>query len=205
MNAYFGEFELPISQTNINMPYIKVIEHDEAEGRLKEIYDDLVNKRGKLAEIHKIQSLSPESIVNHMDLYMTIMFGKSPLRRYQREMIAVVVSAANNCEYCVNHHGQALNHFWKDEEKVWSLASDYSSLNLDPKDLALCKYASQLTIKPDHISKSDLIKELKAAGIEERALLDAALVISYFNFVNRMVLGLGVELEEDAGKGYEYD
>ena len=81
------------------MPYINVIQHNEAEGHLKEIYDDLVEKRGKLAEIHKIQSLNPESIVNHMDLYMTIMFSKSPLKRYQREMIAVVVSARNECHY----------------------------------------------------------------------------------------------------------
>ena len=49
------------------MPYIEVIEHDQSEGRLKEIYDNLVETRGKLAEIHKIQSLNPESIVNHME------------------------------------------------------------------------------------------------------------------------------------------
>jgi len=187
------------------MPYINVIQHDQAEGRLKEIYDDLVAKRGKLAEVHKIQSLNPKSIVNHMDLYMTIMFGKSPLKRYQREMIAVVVSSANECEYCVNHHGQALDNFWKNEERVWNLAKDFSSVDLDKTDLALCKYAMALTLKPGEISEPDYINELKDAGIEERTLLDAALVIAYFNFVNRMVMGLGVQLEKDVGKGYEYD
>ena len=59
------------------MPYINVIEHSQAEGQLKSIYDDLVEKRGKLAEVHKIQSLNPPTIVAHMDLYMSIMFGKS--------------------------------------------------------------------------------------------------------------------------------
>ena len=63
------------------MAYINVIEHEQAEGELKGIYDNLVKTRGKLAEVHKIQSLNLESIVNHMDLYMTIMFGKSPLKR----------------------------------------------------------------------------------------------------------------------------
>ncbi len=52
------------------MPRIKVIEHKEAGGRLLEIYDDIQKKRGKLAEVHKIQSLRPESIVKHMELYM---------------------------------------------------------------------------------------------------------------------------------------
>ena len=43
------------------------------------------------------------------------------------------------------------------------------------------------------------------AGLVERAILDAALVIAYFNFVNRLVLGLGVQLEQDKGEGYKYD
>lgn len=187
------------------MTYIQVIPYEQAEGDLKLIYDDLVKKRGKLAEIHKIQSLNPQSIVNHMDLYMTIMFGKSPLKRYQREMIAVVVSAANNCEYCINHHGQALNNFWKDEGRVWKLAENFTKAALEEQDLALCRYAQDLTLHPDKINEKDQIAELLKMGIEERSLLDAALVIAYFNFVNRLVLGLGVQLEDDGGKGYEYN
>ena len=88
------------------MSRIKVIEPKEATGRLKEIYYDLIKKRGKLADVHKIQSLWPESIVAHMDLYMEIMFSKSELTRAEREMMAVVVSAVNGCEYiarCTTH------------------------------------------------------------------------------------------------------
>ena len=79
---------------------IKVIPYDQATGRLKEIYDELIIKRGKLAEVHTIQSLHPESIVKRIDLYLEIMFSKSELSRAEREMMAVVVSVANGCEYC---------------------------------------------------------------------------------------------------------
>ncbi|MEX0771234.1 MAG: carboxymuconolactone decarboxylase family protein [Balneolaceae bacterium] len=89
-------------------PFIKIIDSNEAKGRLKQVYEDLINKRGKLADIHKIHSLNPESLVRHMDLYMTLMFGESPLGRAQREMIAVVVSTVNHCEYCIQHHTEAL-------------------------------------------------------------------------------------------------
>lgn len=44
------------------MPRIKVIDYTDAEGRLQEIYDDLIQKRKQLAEMHKIQSLRPKSI-----------------------------------------------------------------------------------------------------------------------------------------------
>ena len=187
------------------MTYIKVIQHEESEGELKDIYDNLVKTRGKLAEVHKIQSLNPKSIVNHMDLYMTIMFGKSPLKRYQREMIAVVVSVSNNCQYCKTHHGEALLHFWKEESKVEQLGEDYTKLQLSDIDRVLCDYAAMLTKTPNSGQEKELTTKLKELGLEDRTILDAALVISYFNFVNRMVLGLGVYLEEDAGKGYEYD
>jgi len=45
---------------------------------------------------------------------------------------------------------------------------------------------------------------LRNAGFSDSAILDTGLVISYFNFVNRMVLSLGVELEEDSGQNYKY-
>lgn len=187
------------------MAYIKVIDHQEAEGELKDIYDNLVKSRGKLAEVHKIQSLNPKSIVNHMDLYMTIMFGKSSLKRYQREMMAVVVSAANKCPYCITHHAEALNHFWKDDAKLSSLIENFDEANLNLADLALARFASSLTLEPNSIEKENQIKDLKDSGFSDSAILDASLVCSYFNFVNRMVLGLGVQLEEDGGKGYEYN
>jgi uncharacterized peroxidase-related enzyme len=187
------------------MPFIKVIQHDEAEGRLKEIYDQLVKSRGKLAEVHKIQSLNPESIVAHMELYMKIMFGKSPLRRYQREMIAVIVSSANDCEYCIRHHAEALQFFWKDEEKVNQLSIDYHSIDLSEKDNLFCQFAQKLTVDPNFEGKKELLDQMKALDVEDRAILDVTLVVSYFNFVNRMVLGLGVDLEKDGGSGYNYD
>jgi len=187
------------------MAYIDVIQHADAEGELLDIYDNLVQTRGKLAEVHKIQSLHPQSIVHHMDFYMTIMFGKSPLKRYQREMIAVVVSATNQCPYCVTHHGDALMHFWKDQDKVERLAEDFHFVNLNESDAALCNYAQQLTKRPNKVDESNHIESLKKAGCSDRAILDAALVTSYFNFVNRMVLGLGVHLEAEGGAGYNYD
>lgn len=185
------------------MPFIKVIQENEAEGELKTIYDDLIQSRGKIAEVHKIQSLNPQSIVNHMDLYMTIMFGKSPLRRVQREMIAVVVSKANNCEYCQVHHAKAVSHYWKDDETVAQLKQDYTQLELSEKDNLLCNYAWELTKNPGNHTEEKFITPLRNAGLDDRAILDATLVIAYFNFVNRIVLGLGVNLEENSG-GYNY-
>lgn len=187
------------------MAYINVIQPEDAEGDLRKIYEDLKQNRGKLAEVHKIQSLNPESIVRHMDFYMTIMFGNSPLKRKQREMVAVVVSAANECRYCCKHHGAALENFWKDSQQVEQLQQDYTALDLSPVDRLLCEYAEALTRQPHSMDQQRFDLRLRGHGLSDRAILDVTLVISYFNFVNRMVLGLGVEVEKDEGKGYKYE
>lgn len=186
------------------MSKIKVIQPEEATGRLKEIYDQLRLQRGQIAEVHKIQSLRPESIVKHIDLYMEIMFTKSDLSRAQREMIAVVVSVTNGCNYCAAHHGSALNHYWKNNEKLEQLKTDFTKTDLSEAEKALCNFAQILTKTPEKSLQIDLNQDLRKLGFSDEAILDATLVVAYFNFVNRIVLNLEVELEEDGGTNYKY-
>ena len=185
------------------MAYIETISYEDAEGELKDIYDQLINDRGKLADVHRIQSLNPPTIVSHMQLYMDVMFGKSPLRRYQREMIAVVVSAANQCEYCIQHHAEALLHYWKNEEKLQQLQTDFEQLDLSETDSALCRYAHFQTLAPQN-SDGSQVEALRQTELSDRAILDATLIIGYFNFVNRIVLSLGLAPNEEEVKGYKY-
>ena len=185
------------------MAYIKVIEPHEAKGELNEIYNDLIKSRGKIANVHTIQSLNPKSIVNHMDLYMTLMYGKSPLKRVLREMLGVVVSKANNCEYCQKHHLEAVQHYWKDNDRCRIFLEDFTKAGLTNTELLLCDYAYELTLNPDKVNSKNYISPLKNTGLSDRAILDATMIISYFNFVNRIVMSLGVYVEEDPGN-YKY-
>lgn len=184
------------------MAFINIIDYENSEGVLREIYDDLIEKRGQLANVHMIQSLNPQSIVNHMDLYLTVMFGKSPLSRPQREMIAVIVSKSNNCAYCIKHHSEALNHYWKNQNKIDALINDFHSLEISEQDKLICEFAQKQTIKPE--ADKEIFNKLKLAGLSDRAILDITLVIAYFNFVNRIVLALGLELEKNHKHNYKY-
>lgn len=81
------------------MAWIPMIGEEEAQGRLRELYARLVEPWGGVDNVLKIHSLNPPSLAAHFELYRTLMRGRSPLSRLQREMIAVVVSAANRCRY----------------------------------------------------------------------------------------------------------
>ena len=81
------------------MAFIGIIEPTEAEGKLKAVYDQAERRAGKVYNILKIMSRSPAALKASMDLYKATMFASSELSRAQREMLAVVVSAANHCHY----------------------------------------------------------------------------------------------------------
>lgn len=63
------------------MPWIKTISENEAEGTLREVYDRIAGARGQASNIMRVQSLHPEAMAAHLDLYMAVMFGRSGLRR----------------------------------------------------------------------------------------------------------------------------
>lgn len=80
--------------------WITMIDEEEATGELARVYAECADPAtGRAAHIMKVHSLNPRSMLHHRALYRTLMFGPSPLKRYQREMIGVVVSALNQCLY----------------------------------------------------------------------------------------------------------
>jgi uncharacterized peroxidase-related enzyme len=81
------------------LAWIKVIQESEATGRLEQLYDRYTETWGGVENILKIHSLNVKSLKTHFDFYAHLMRGRSALSRVQREMIAVVVSATNNCHY----------------------------------------------------------------------------------------------------------
>lgn len=78
--------------------WIPVIPPGEAEGDLADAYEE-IGARDRVANVIGLHALHPDAMRAHIQLYRTLMFGPSPLTRAQREALAVVVSAANDCFY----------------------------------------------------------------------------------------------------------
>jgi uncharacterized peroxidase-related enzyme len=68
---------------------------------------------------------------------------------------------------------------------------------VEPRLRAMIDFAVWLTLRPSWTTDAH-VAALRAAGLDDRAILDLCQVVAYFNFVNRMAEGLGVELEEDS-------
>lgn len=187
------------------MSWINVIDTKNATGKLKKVYGEIEKKRGKIGNILKVHSLYPESMQIHLDLYVTTMFGKSIrfLSREERELIALTVSVTNKCNYCIQHHAEALEHYWKNREKLNKYIEDIYSIEFTERIKAILNYSIKLTKSP-HLMNRDDIQYLQQIGLTDKEILNVNLITCYFNYVNRIASGLGVEFDENEVKGYKY-
>lgn len=95
----------------------------------------------------------------------------------------------------MEHHGAALHLLVKDERFVQQMKEDYRDADLSKKERAILDYAVKLTEKPSSVVDED-VHTLRQLGCTDQEILDICQITSYFNFVNRMAEGLGVELEK---------
>ncbi len=188
----------------LRMAWIETIDEDDATDALADVYERIGSTRGKVANIMKVHSLRPDTMQAHSDLYRTLLFARTDLSRAERELIAVVVSDANDCAYCVAHHRAALDAYWKDADRIDAVLNrDAKAAALSEREQALVSYSRLLTTAPNSVTEAH-VDELRDAGLSDQAILDTALVASYFNFVNRTALGLGVSFTPEEAKGYSY-
>lgn len=182
------------------MGWIDEISVPDADGALRDLYQAIEAKRGKIARILSVQSLDPPALRIHLDLYMHLMFSSGPLTRREREAIAVAVSAADGCAYCVAHHAEALQRYEKDQQVLHQLCQAEGPIG-DARLYAMADYARRLTLDPSTVGEDD-VRALRSAGLSDQEILRVNLVTAYFNFVNRIALGLGVATDAEEVGGY---
>ena len=81
------------------MAVIKLFKFQESTGLLKKEYEKGLRRAGRIWNILTIQSQTPEILKNSMNLYGSTMFGNSNISRFDSELLAVVTSISNECEY----------------------------------------------------------------------------------------------------------
>lgn len=186
------------------MSFIREIEPREATGERGAVYAELERQRGKVSNLLKVHSLRPSALRAHLALYMDLMFAPGGLTRRQRELIAVAVSHVNGCAYCVAHHREALSRYACDPALLDAIAHGKVPAAIDAAERSLVAWAVKLTREPAQIDERDFFS-LSEAGFEDEGILLANLIAVYFNFVNRIALGLGVEFDEEETRGYRID
>jgi alkylhydroperoxidase family enzyme len=81
------------------VPWIEQVPIEDADGLLKQQFDEAIKRAGRVWNIVHVMSLNPAALRDNIRLYITLMMGASPLSRTQRELLATVTSAEMECHY----------------------------------------------------------------------------------------------------------
>ncbi len=88
------------------------------------------------------------------------------------------------------------------DEQRRAVQADYRTAGLTPREVALLDFAVKLTQQPGEVRRADL-DGLRGHGFGDEQLVDAVHCIGYFNFINRVLDGLGVDPEPSMRYGRE--
>jgi uncharacterized peroxidase-related enzyme len=152
---------------------------------LKAIWSKCVEKLGFVPNVFNTYSLRPARLRNFMAMYNEIMLSKGGLSKLEREMVAVVVSSANRCYYCLVAHGAAVRALSGDPELGEMMALNYRVAKLDPRQRAMLDFAWKLTTTPHLVEDADR-DGLRAVGLTNEDIFDLAETVAFFNLSNRM-------------------
>ncbi len=183
------------------MSWIRVISYNESEGKLRKLYNKVTGPNNNVDNIMMVHGLRPHTMVGHMSLYKNVLHhNNNTLPKWYLETLGVFVSMLNDCHYCIEHHFLGLKRLLNDDEKSDKLRialenKKYSSI-LDSKFSEGLIYAEKLTLHANTLQEKD-VKDLKDSGLTDGEILEINQVVSYFNYANRTVLGLGVSTKGD--------
>lgn len=183
------------------MSWIKVIPFEEATGKLKTIYNRIKGPNNQIDNVLSIHSLRPHTLSGHMSLYKNVLHHTdNTFDNWFLELLGTYTSYLNKCDYCFEHHFTGMTKFLNNSERAQQLRNsifndDFTKL-LTEKEIGLALYTKKLTRTPDKILKEDIDK-LRSISVDDGELLEINQVVSYFNYVNRTVLGLGVNTADE--------
>ncbi len=181
--------------------WIDTIPLGQAEGELRKIYEEVKSPDGTVDNVYLAQSLRPHTLRAHDLLYRSVLHdGDNTLPAWFLEVVSVYTSLLNRCPYAVAHHFANVRRLLQDETRsariFEALRRDRPRKVFAGRELDLLRYTKKLTRRPAAVRRAD-IERLRANGADDGQILEVNQVCACFNYANRLLSGLGVELGQD--------
>jgi uncharacterized peroxidase-related enzyme len=170
--------------------WLRLPEAEELPPEVHELWAPPLEKLGFVPNVLRAYALRPSHLLAWNTWYEEAMKGDSGLTKAEREMIAVVVSVANECRYCIAAHSAALRKLTKDPALADQIAADHRAADISDRMKVALDYSLKLTTSPQSMVETD-VQALRDAGWTDEDAMDIAEVTGLFNMSNRMASGLG--------------
>jgi uncharacterized peroxidase-related enzyme len=158
---------------------------------LQALFAKARERLGFVPNVFRVYSFRPERLSAWFAHYRQLHEPTANLDEAEREMIAVAVSMANGCLYCLVAHGAALREALGDPVLADRITLDHRRAGLDARRTAILDYAAKLTRQPLECDEAD-IAALRDHGLTLEEVWDVAEIAAMYNFTNRMALATGM-------------
>jgi uncharacterized peroxidase-related enzyme len=171
--------------------WFPVPHEDELPDNLRKLFAKARERLGFVPNVFRAMSYRPERLSAWFAHYKQLHEPTENLNAAEREMIAVAVSMANGCLYCLVSHGAALREALGDSVQGDRITLDYKRAGLSAKMLAVLDFAVKITLEPRECSPTD-IAHLKSLGLTTEEVWDVIEIAAMYNFTNRMAHATGM-------------
>jgi uncharacterized peroxidase-related enzyme len=167
--------------------WFPVPDEQELPSDLQRLFAKARERLGFVPNVFRVYAYRPQRLSAWFNHFRTLHEPTEGLGAADREMIAVVVSAANGCLYCLVAHGAALRQELRDPVLGERVSYDWRRAELDPRREAICAYAEKLTLRPRELTRADL-QSLLDVGLTLEEAWDVAEIAAMYNLTNRMAM-----------------
>jgi uncharacterized peroxidase-related enzyme len=163
---------------------------------LRGLFAKARERLGFVPNVFRVYAFRPERLSAWFSHFRQLHVPTEGLSAADREMVAVVVSQANGCLYCLVAHGAALREELGDPVLGERISYDWRRAGLDPRRSAICAYAEKLTLTPRDVGREDL-EALLDAGLTLEESWDVAELSAMYNLTNRMAMATNMLPNEE--------
>lgn len=171
--------------------WFPVPDENELPENLRKLFSKARERIGFVPNVFRVMSFRPERLSAWFAHYKQLHEPTENLSAAEREMIAVAVSMANGCLYCLVAHGAALRELLGDPVQGDRITLDYKRAGLDARMLAVLDFAVKITVNPRECSPAD-IAHLQSCGLTQAEVWDVIEIAAMYNFTNRMAHATGM-------------
>jgi uncharacterized peroxidase-related enzyme len=174
----------------------RVPAEEELPENLQKLFARARGVLGFVPNVFRVYAFRPQRLSAWFAHYRLLHEPTANLSAADREMIAVVVSSANGCLYCLVAHGATLREELGDPVLGERISYDWRRAGLDERRTAICEYAEKLTRDPRAVNESDLDR-LLATGLTREEAWDVIEIAAMYNFTNRLAMGTNMLPNEE--------
>ena len=189
--------------------WIEMISDDDADEALLDVLNLSRTPHGTVDNVMRVHSLRPATMRGHVVLYRAVLHDDTnTIPTWLQECVASWVSMLNQCDYSLANHWANARHLIGDEKRAdaihAALRKGTPEAAFDEPESLLFQYAKKLTLEPGAMMEQDVLN-LRSAGFNDGEILEVNQIVGYFNYVNRLLNGLGVTTENDTVGYYSND